>query len=145
MARGKISWELPYEMPQRPLHILLVEDHAATNQTLVRLLSGAGHIVSPAHDGEAAMKLIQGGRFDVVISDIGLPDTNGWELLKRLRAHQPDLRAIALTGYGYPNDMKRSNQAGFEMHFTKPPDWTSIKSALATLFPGPDPAQENKS
>lgn len=131
-------------MRPHPLHILLVEDHAATNQTLVRLLTNAGHTVSAAHNGEAATKLVQAGRFDLVISDIGLPDTNGWELLKRLRAHQPDLRAIALTGYGYPNDMKRSNQAGFEMHFTKPPDWASIKSALASLFPGSSPLTQPK-
>jgi len=131
---------MPSEMTSRPLAILLVEDHAATNQTLARLLTNIGHTVSPAQSGEAAAKLIETRRFDLVISDIGLPDTNGWELLKRLRAHQPDLRAIALTGYGYPNDMKRSNQAGYDMHFTKPPEWPAIKAGLASLFPPPTPA-----
>jgi two-component system, chemotaxis family, CheB/CheR fusion protein len=117
------------------LKILLVEDDRATNDTLVRLLRKAGHEVSAAKDGAAAGEMLGKERFDLVLSDIGLPDTNGWELIQRLRRQQPDLRAIALTGYGYPNDMKRSTQAGFEMHLTKPLEWPMVKAAIASLFP----------
>jgi CheY-like chemotaxis protein len=122
-------------MKQPRLQILVIEDHESTNQVLVRMLHKAGYEVSSAKNGETALKALHFARFDVVISDIGLPDTNGWDLLKKLRAAQPDLKAIALTGYGYPNDMKRSTQVGYDMHITKPPDWGSIEAALKSLFP----------
>lgn len=117
------------------LKILVIEDHESTNQVLVRMLQKGGHEVTAAKNGEMALKALQGGRFDLVLSDIGLPDTNGWDLLKKIRAAQPDTKAIALTGYGYPNDMKRSSQVGYDMHITKPPDWNAIEAALKSLFP----------
>jgi two-component system, chemotaxis family, CheB/CheR fusion protein len=122
-------------MSSFPLQILLIEDDRATNDTLARLLRKAGHDVSAAKNGTVAGEMLALQRFDLIISDIGLPDTNGWDLIQRLRKQQPDLRAIALTGYGYPNDMKRSTQVGFEMHLTKPVEWPMIKAALASLFP----------
>jgi CheY-like chemotaxis protein len=117
------------------LKILVIEDHESTNQVLVRMLQKGGHEVTAAKNGETALKALQGGQFDLVLSDIGLPDTNGWDLLKKIRAAQPDTKAIALTGYGYPNDMKRSSQVGYDMHITKPPDWAVIDAALKSLFP----------
>jgi CheY-like chemotaxis protein len=117
------------------LQILVIEDHESTNQVLVRMLNKAGHEVSSAKNGETALKALQFARFDLAISDIGLPDTNGWDLLKKLRAAQPNIKAIALTGYGYPNDMKRSTQVGYDMHITKPPEWASIDAALKSIFP----------
>lgn len=122
-------------MKQTRLQILVIEDHESTNQVLVRMLHRAGHEVSSAKNGETALRALQFAQFDLVVSDIGLPDTNGWELLKKIRAAQPGLKAIALTGYGYPNDMKRSTQVGYDMHITKPPEWTSIEAALKSLFP----------
>src|SRR5262245_43457596 len=117
-------------MSTSSLQILLIEDDRATNDTLVRLLRKAGHEVSAARSGTLAEEMLGPQHFDLVISDIGLPDTNGWELILRLRKVQPDLRAIALTGYGYPNDMKRSTQAGFDMHLTKPVEWPMLRAAI---------------
>lgn len=122
-------------MPSHSLQILVVEDHAATNETLVRMLRRSGHEVSGAKSAEAALDMVKQQRFDLMISDIGLPDGNGWDLLKKLRSEQPAMRAIALSGYGYPNDMKRSSQVGFERHLTKPVDWPTIKATLTSLFP----------
>src|ERR1044072_7159996 len=104
-VKGNHTPLLDAAMKSPRLQILVIEDHESTNQVLVRMLHKAGHEVSSAKNGETALKALQFARFDLVISDIGLPDTNGWELLKKLRAAQPDLKAIALTGYGYPNDM----------------------------------------
>lgn len=123
-------------MPAQALNILLVEDHAGTNQVMTRMLAKAGHKVSAANNGEAALELCKQQTFDLLLCDIGLPDTNGWDLLKKLRAGQPALRAIALTGYGFPNDVKRSTQVGFERHITKPPEWPVIKATIASMFPG---------
>ena len=99
------------------------------------MLHKAGHVVTSAKNGETALKALRQAHFDLVLSDIGLPDTNGWDLLKKIRAAHPDTKAIALTGYGYPNDMKRSSQVGYDMHITKPPDWNTINAALKSLFP----------
>lgn len=123
------------------LNILLVEDHAGTNQVMTRMLLKAGHKVCAANNGESALENCrQHGPFDLLICDIGLPDTNGWDLLKKLRAGQPGLRAIALTGYGFPNDVKRSNQVGFERHITKPPEWPVIQATIKSMFPEAGPA-----
>jgi CheY-like chemotaxis protein len=122
-------------MSAKALNILLVEDHAGTNQVMTRMLMKAGHNVSAAKNGEGALELCKHQTFDLLVCDIGLPDTNGWELLKKLRASQPDLRAIALTGYGFPNDVKRSNQVGFERHITKPPEWPVIQATIKSMFP----------
>jgi CheY-like chemotaxis protein len=122
-------------MPLRKLHILIVEDHTSTNDTLARMFRKEGYDVSAAKDGATALKMAEFQRFDLLISDIGLPDTNGWTLLKELRAHQPDLRAIAITGYGYVADLERSVEAGFEKHLTKPSEWPTVKAAVASLFP----------
>jgi CheY-like chemotaxis protein len=122
-------------MPTQPLNILLVEDHAGTNQVMTRMLLKAGHKVSAANNGESALELCRQQVFDLLICDIGLPDTNGWELLKKVHASQPGLRAIALTGYGFPNDVKRSTQVGFERHITKPPEWPVIQATISSMFP----------
>jgi CheY-like chemotaxis protein len=121
--------------PARPsLQILLVEDHASTNEVLVRMLARAGHACTAVSDAAAAVEVFLKARFDVVISDIGLPGTNGWELLKLLRAVRSDFRAIALTGYCFPGDHEQSHEVGFDLHIAKPPEWGTIENALASLM-----------
>jgi CheY-like chemotaxis protein len=117
------------------LRVLLVEDHSSTNDILSRVLRRAGHTVTSARNGEEAVKASLQGEFDLLICDIGLPDTNGWELLAKLRARQPALLSIALTGYGFPNDIKRSREVGFDRHLTKPAEWPAIQATIASLFP----------
>lgn len=117
-----------------PLRILLVEDHAATNAALTRLL-GAHHTVFPALNAAKALSLAQKEAVDLVIADIGLPDKTGWELLHEIRALQPAVHAIALTGVDYVDDAERFSAAGFDMHIPKPAEMAKITSAIKTLFP----------
>jgi CheY-like chemotaxis protein len=124
-------------MPALPLSILFVEDHPSTNETMTRMLRKRGHTVSSAGTAAVALKLMeQNKRFDLLISDIGLPDTDGWELLLKLRAIQPSLRAMAITGFGFATDIKRSEGVGFELHLTKPVDWAVVEKAIGSMFPG---------
>ncbi len=70
------------------------------------------------------------GRFDLVVSDIGLPDGSGLTLMAQLRARYPALRGIALSGYGMEDDIRRSQQAGFLLHLTKPINFSSLTAAV---------------
>jgi CheY-like chemotaxis protein len=122
-------------MGYHALHVLVVEDHASTQQILVKMLGKLGHQVIAAKDGAEAEAMGTFQRFDLLISDIGLPGLNGWELLGKLRSAQPELRAIALTGFGYPKDVERSQEVGFDIHLTKPTDWPTVEHAVRSLFP----------
>ena len=120
-----------------PLRLLVVEDHEPTLEVLVRLLTRAGHTVLAAGSVAEATALVERNGIDVVISDLGLPDGTGLELMSRLRVHSPQLRGIALTGYGMEEDLLRSRAAGFGAHLVKPIDFDQLRKALADLQAGP--------
>ncbi|HSH39311.1 MAG TPA: ATP-binding protein, partial [Chthoniobacterales bacterium] len=126
------------EHPMRPpgsLRLLVVEDHESTLQVLSRLLTRAGHSVVTAGTLGDALAAAKEGEFDLVISDLGLPDGTGNELMEILRArHQ--LRGIALSGYGMEEDIARSRQAGFSTHLTKPVDFPQLQRALREVMDG---------
>jgi signal transduction histidine kinase/CheY-like chemotaxis protein len=116
----------------RSLRILLVEDHADTMRVMKRLLTNIGHTLKTASSVEAALELADAHRFDLVVSDIGLPDGTGLELMQQLRArHQ--LRGIAMSGYGMEEDIRRSLAAGFERHLTKPVNVDLLEASLAEM------------
>jgi len=110
--------------------ILLVEDHAQTRRTLARLLTQRGHVVTTAENVREALERAQAVDFDLVLSDLGLPDGNGHELIGALRQLRPDCRGIALSGYGMESDAQRSLDAGFEAHLTKPIDIQALERTL---------------
>ncbi len=112
--------------------VLLVEDHEPSRVALAALLKARRYEVSPAGSVAAARKLFTGQNFDVLISDIGLPDGNGFELMKEMK-ESGDIRGIALTGYGMEEDVERSRDAGFNVHLTKPIVAQSLDRALAAL------------
>ncbi|MDQ3198253.1 MAG: response regulator, partial [Verrucomicrobiota bacterium] len=117
----------------RSLRLLVVEDHEATLAVLTRLLTRSGHHLTSAtsvRDGLAAAKMEP---FDAVISDLGLPDGTGFELMEKLRAAH-GLRGIALSGYGMDEDLRRSQAAGFGAHLTKPIDFAQLERALEDLM-----------
>lgn len=115
--------------PPSGARILLVEDHEPTRVTLASLLSRRRHTVKMAISVTEALALAEKNDFDVVISDIGLPDGNGCDLFKKLRK-QSKVKGIALTGYGMDDDIARSHDAGFAMHLTKPVHIESLDKAL---------------
>ena len=120
--------------------ILVVDDLAASAETLMTLLEMEGFVVKCASEGMAALKIAEDFRPDVVLLDIGLPGMNGFEVAHRLRT-QPESRdalLIALTGYGEAESRSRSAQAGFDFHMVKPADVNLLLSMLA------DPQQARK-
>ncbi|HKY37519.1 MAG TPA: ATP-binding protein [Polyangiaceae bacterium] len=118
--------------------ILLVEDDPATQDALGLVLQQAGASVKTASSGTEAVDLYRDFRPQIVLSDIGLPDTNGYRLLDRIRAFERDQKlpaasAVALTAYDREEDRRRAADAGFGIHLAKPIDADELVSVLATL------------
>jgi CheY-like chemotaxis protein/anti-sigma regulatory factor (Ser/Thr protein kinase) len=114
--------------------ILLVEDHEPTRTALSHLLIRRGYEVKSAGSLAEARALAKQHRFHLLISDIGLPDGHGFDLMTELQADHPELRGIALTGYGMDEDIARSRNAGFASHLIKPVRVQSLEEALARAF-----------
>ena len=100
-----------------PLKIVVVENHDDIRFYLSKYLEQQGHEVESASDMQSALVLLAEVAPDVLISDIGLPDGDGWALLAAL---DPKPFAIAMSGFGSSNDFQRSEKAGFKHHLTKP-------------------------
>jgi signal transduction histidine kinase len=104
-----------------PLRILVVDDNRDAATSLATLLRLGGHKVTFAHDGPRALELAADERPEVVFLDLGMPDMDGYEICRRLRAlGLSDTRIIAMTGYGQAKDRERSKAAGFDGHSVKP-------------------------
>jgi len=114
--------------------ILLIDDNVDAATALAELLRLVGHTVEVAHDGLRALAAAHRSRPDIALVDIGLPVMDGYELARRLREEHPELRLIAVTGYGLERDRERSAQAGFSDHLVKPIDMAMIERLLS---PGP--------
>ena len=103
-------------------HILLVEDDADSRDALRFLLEHSGHRVSVAGGGREAIALAASLAPDWAVIDIGLPDIDGYEAARGVRASAPAVQLVALTGYGRPEDRQRAFDAGFDAHMMKPVD-----------------------
>jgi HAMP domain-containing protein/signal transduction histidine kinase/ActR/RegA family two-component response regulator len=114
---------------RQPMRILLVEDHEDTNRSLTNLLRRRGYHVQSALNFQSAVNLGETEQFDVLISDLALPDGSGIDLMQKLYSKQPVL-GIALTGFGMENDIRRSYQAGFQHHLVKPIDLNKLDSLI---------------
>jgi CheY-like chemotaxis protein len=114
--------------------LLLVEDNQATLEVLGRILRKQGHDVVTASTVEAARDFAANQEFDLVISDIGLPDGNGIDLMNEL-THDHGLRGIALSGYGMDEDLARTKNAGFIAHLVKPVDVDRLNRVLEQAAP----------
>jgi len=117
---------------RRSVRLLLVEDHEDTNRSLTRMLRRRGYEVHPANDIRSALDIAARKQFDVLVSDIGLPDGSGIDLLKALRAKR-DVFGIALSGYGMEEDIRRSGEAGFSHHLVKPVDLNKLDSIIQEM------------
>jgi signal transduction histidine kinase len=109
--------------------LLLVEDHEDTTRAVARALRSAGHAVTTAGSLQDAIAAVSADRFDLIISDIGLPDGSGWELMRRAGAGG-FVRGIALSGYGTSEDIARSKDAGFVEHLVKPVTLSKLEEAI---------------
>jgi PAS domain S-box-containing protein len=113
-----------------PLRILLVEDHEPTRTALTSLLSRRHHSVQPAESLAEARRALLAEKFDLLISDIGLPDGTGYELMGEVRERYR-LPGIALSGYGMEQDVARSREVGFASHLTKPVRMQALDAAIS--------------
>ena len=113
------------------LRILLVEDHDDTAEAMAELLRALGHEVTVAGSVATGLDAAerQDGRFDLVLSDLGLPDGSGLELMAKLHGRY-GVRGIALSGYGMEEDVRKSLEAGFERHLTKPINLQALQTAI---------------
>jgi signal transduction histidine kinase len=128
---GAAAERAPWSGVSTRLRMLVVDDNEDGAEILAELLGRAGHIVRVAHDGPQALELAETLEPDMAVLDIGLPVMDGYELAARLRARFPELRMIALTGYGQNHNRVRSREAGFSHHLVKPVNVEDLMEAIA--------------
>ena len=115
------------------MNILIVEDHQDTRRVLSALLGRADHEVITASGVTEAVKLLENVRVNVLLSDLGLPDGDGLELVTKAKAIQPNIRAIALTARDSEKDQQLGQQAGFDHYLSKPFDFHELRTLLGML------------
>jgi PAS domain S-box-containing protein len=118
------------DLPRR--RVFLVDDNADAAQSLAMLLQMQGQDVQAVYSARDALSRIGAFNPDVVLLDIGLPEIDGYELIRRLK-EMPDLRGarfVALTGYGQPADKERALRAGFHLHLVKPVSYEELARVL---------------
>jgi CheY-like chemotaxis protein/anti-sigma regulatory factor (Ser/Thr protein kinase) len=117
------------------LSILLVEDHADTAEVMSQLIRGLGHTVSVAGSVAEALAFANAGTFDLVVSDIGLPDGTGLDFIRVFR-ERSKVPAVALTGFGTDEDVRRCLAAGFTAHLTKPVNFAQLETLIQRAAQG---------
>ncbi len=124
----------PTNSPQKhPRHVLVVDDHLDTCRGMKLMLERRGYKISVAHSADQAIAKADSETFDLVISDIGLPDRNGYDLMQELTARF-GLHGIALSGFGMESDIRRAHAAGFSEHLTKPINFDRLEDAIRRLL-----------
>ncbi len=130
---GKVRERAPAPPPAEvlPLRILLVEDHADTAEAMADLLREMGHQVTVAGSVAGGLAAAEGqaGGIDLVLSDLGLPDGTGLDLMTELHGRY-GVKGIALSGYGMEEDVRKSLEAGFDRHLTKPVNLQALQTAI---------------
>jgi CheY-like chemotaxis protein len=121
--------------PARPLRLLVVEDHADTVTLLAKLLGSAGYSVKTASSAAAALELASTENFDLLLSDLGLPDATGYELMNQIKQRY-GTKGIAMSGYGMEEDIQKSREAGFGEHLVKPINFPQLLQAIQRLTGG---------
>ena len=114
-------------------HLLVVDDHQDTCIGMKMLLERRGYRITVAHTADQAFEKAQAEKFDLLISDIGLPDRSGYELMEQLRATN-SLPGIALSGFGTENDITKARAAGFSEHLTKPINFDRLDEAIRSVL-----------
>ena len=117
----------------RACHILLVDDHHDTCTGMKMMLERRGYEITVAHTADQASEKANIHDFDLLISDIGLPDRSGYELMRELSASRK-LRGIAISGFGTENDVNTARAAGFSEHLTKPINFERLEQAIQTVL-----------
>jgi signal transduction histidine kinase/ActR/RegA family two-component response regulator len=140
VAHSSMSVDSSSRQTRGSLRVLIVDDNVDAAQSLGMLLEASGHEIHLAHGGLDAIEAVRAHRPQVVLLDIGLPQIDGYEAAKRLRALYPReaITVVAMTGYGQAADRERSRAAGFDHHLVKPADYAEVERILAQAQ-GADP------
>jgi CheY-like chemotaxis protein len=125
-------------MGREPYRIIVVEDHASTAEALRKFLTTIGYKVYIAPDIASARGLAKAIEFDVLLSDLRLPDGTGWDLMEELSAMKP-VRAIAISGHNTDVDIERSRKVGFLDHIAKPLVAEELTAAIERAVTKPRP------
>jgi DNA-binding response OmpR family regulator len=123
------------------LRVLVTDDDRDLTETTRVLLECWGHQVFTAHDGTAALRALDGFHPDVVLLDLGLPGTDGYDVARQIRreaGRQPVI--VCLSGYGSDEDRRRSREAGCDHHLLKPADPDELRRLLGEIRALPHPA-----
>ena len=113
--------------------VLLVDDHYDTCIGMKRMLERHGYEITVAHTAEQAVEKVRAEKFDLLISDIGLPDRSGYDLMREVRLNN-DLPGIALSGFGSEQDVNQAREAGFAEHLTKPVSFERLEKTIQSLL-----------
>ena len=113
--------------------LLLVDDHYDTCLSMKRMLERRGYQITVAHSAEQAVEKVRTQEFDLLISDIGLPDRSGYELMRELRLNKR-FPGIALSGFGSEQDVNQAREAGFAEHLTKPINFERLEKTIQSLL-----------
>jgi len=126
----------PSHSTAAPVHlrILLVDDHEDTARAMKRLLERLGYHVQTANSFNSALLTSTASPFDLLISDIGLPDGSGHDLMRQLlQRHGRTIKGVALSGFGMEEDIQKSKAAGFAEHLTKPVNFSQLEKVIRDL------------
>jgi len=126
--------KLPIEN-RKSLRVLVVDDNVDAAESLGLLLKASGHDIQTAYDGPTALEAASDYHPQVVLLDIGLPGIDGYGVARRLRQdyNLKGVMLVAMTGYGQETDRRLSQDAGFDHHLVKPPDFAMLQQILATV------------
>ncbi|PYK67989.1 MAG: hypothetical protein DME45_09275 [Verrucomicrobia bacterium] len=119
-------------IPGRPPHLLVVDDHEDTCTGLKMILERRGYDITVAYTADQAVEKARREKFDLLISDIGLPDRSGYELMQEMRSR--GVPGIALSGFGMESDVNRARAAGFSEHLTKPINFERLEEVIQQLL-----------
>jgi signal transduction histidine kinase/CheY-like chemotaxis protein len=133
--RAAPSAEAKSRMEKRAPRLLVVDDHQDTCTGMKMMLERRGYRVTVAYTADQAVEKAGEEEFDLMISDICLPDRSGYELMEELRTTKR-MRGIALSGFGMENDVNRARAAGFSEHLTKPINFERLEEAIHSLLEG---------
>ena len=120
-------------METEHVNILLVEDHTDTRRVLSSLLGRSGHEILTAKGVTEALDVLSTTRVNVLLSDLGLADGDGLDLVGKAKTLQPKIKAIALTARGSNNDLEAGKKAGFDHYLTKPFDFHELRTLLSVV------------
>jgi DNA-binding response OmpR family regulator len=123
------------EENQSSLNILVIDDDERVRMLLRDILVFAGHRVIEASDGESGMKVLEEGRFDIVLTDLGMPLINGWEVAKSIKKRVPKIPVFLITGWGTHLEEEKIRESGIDLIIGKPFQINEILEAVNLFKP----------